>query len=212
MHYPSWSTTRVVHQLAPWCPVFQNQFSSVALCVKSFKIGAELWEEESGTEIFNGCFPYPALFQLYGCEYNHVQWSETLHSQWSEILMEILDITRQTVQLNWSVAGLCHEESQQRCMWKDWSAWPWPGSTREVRDLRGVILKDVENFSLLTAFCFHQYHKTVYTILMYERHEWKNNLLPFDKCSCADIMWWLDLVKLLHSEPLAPHLQGFLPT
>lgn len=29
--------------------------------------------------------------------------------------------------------------------------------------------------------CFHQYHKTVYTILMYERHEWKNNLLPFNK-------------------------------
>ena len=26
--------------------------------------------------------------------------------------MEILDITRQTVQMNWSVAGLCHEESR----------------------------------------------------------------------------------------------------
>lgn len=35
---------------------------------------------------------------------------------------------------------------------------------------------------------------------------------PLTKCSCADIMWWLDLVKLLYSEPLAPQLQGFLPT
>lgn len=54
------------------------------------------------------CFNFMAV--------NIIMSSEVRHFIASEILMEILDITRQTVQLNWSVAGLCREVSQQRCM------------------------------------------------------------------------------------------------
>lgn len=133
---------------------FQNQFSSVALCIESFKIGAELWEEESGTEIFNRMLSFLLCFNFMAV--NTIMSSEVSTSAANEVRYWWRSLTLQDRLYSWT--GLWLDSavvSQQGNVCERIEAHDPDLAALGWSELCGEwFWKDMEKFSLLTRVLF----------------------------------------------------------